>query len=81
MSCPTETFTMSPEEFSAARTKLLSDQGIEIPEGVNHGTISKLGATVQYDYDGETLTLTVISKPFLISCGAARNMMRKFFVA
>lgn len=80
MSCPTETFTMTPEEFTAARAELLDKQGIEIPDGVNHGNISKLGATVQYDYDGTTLTLTVISKPFLISCGAARNMMRKFFV-
>lgn len=58
------TFPLTPEQF-AARKAELEKNGVPITG--NAGTISKMGVRVEYVYNGSTLTVTVLKKPFLIS--------------
>jgi hypothetical protein len=55
---------MTQGEFDTVAARLKS-QGIELsgPSGM----IEKMGVKAEYSYDGETLTVKVIEKPFLVT--------------
>lgn len=56
---------MTQVEFDAIGEKLKSSQGIELTG--TEGTIEKMGVKAGYTYDGETLTVEVLEKPFLVT--------------
>jgi len=56
------TYPLTPQQFSALRTKLL-ELGISLP-AESTGLLSYQGITLGYSYDGQTLTLTEGKKPF-----------------
>ena len=58
-----KTYVLSPSGFSALRTRLL-ELGVTLPDG-NAGRIRSNGVVLEYQYDGETLTLKGIEKPFI----------------
>ena len=80
MSCPTITIPLSSAEFAEVRTRLQTEHGILIPVGELTGDIFSHGAEIEWTYDGSsTLTFTVTSKPFFISCDKANEIVRGFF--
>ena len=56
---------MTPGQFDAVAERLKSSQGIELSGPT--GTIEKMGVKASYAYDGETLTVELIEKPFLVT--------------
>ena len=66
--CPSQTFAnVTPEQFATMQQKA---QASGIPIEGNSGTASKFGGHFQWNYDPTTqsLTITVTSPPFLMSC-------------
>lgn len=64
-----KTYSLTPQQFDALRTKLLS-QGITIPSGTDGGFSipTPLGEVeAKYHYDGSKLTLTILKKPVFLS--------------
>ncbi len=60
-----KTYPLTPDQFSALRTKLLST-GVTLS---SDGILSYQGIVLKYHYDGEALTLTIQEKPLLIPSG------------
>lgn len=60
-----KTYPLTPTQFNALRTKLLS-QDIQLPSD-SQGVLSFKGIELKYNYDGAKLTLSVLKKPFLIA--------------
>ncbi len=56
---------MTQGEFDAVAARLKSSEGIELSGRT--GTIEKMGVKAGYSYDGETLTVEVMEKPFLVT--------------
>lgn len=69
-------FTLTPEQFEAKRA-ILANNGINVTD--NTGTIDTHGCVIDYSYDGATLTLTVRSKPWLITEAAIESKLTGFF--
>ena len=60
-----KTYSLSPQQFSALRTRLL-ELGVTLPDG-NQGNISYQGIVLSYAYDGTgTLALDVVKKPMFV---------------
>ena len=59
-----KTYPLSPSSFAALRSRLL-ELGVTLPDG-NGGRIRSNGVVLEYQYDGETLTLKGIEKPFIV---------------
>lgn len=60
-----------------AKKAVLAQNGIVI-DG-DSGTVDSHGVTVDYTYDGETLALTVVKKPFFCPESAVEDKLREFF--
>lgn len=56
----------------------LEKEDIHISE--DSGEVSKQGVKVRYSYDGQTLTINVISKPFLVSTGYVEEKIKSWFI-
>jgi hypothetical protein len=56
---------MTQDEFDAVAARLKSSEGIALNGPT--GTIEKMGVKAGYSYDGETLTVEVMEKPFLVT--------------
>ena len=75
--CPTATFTgVSAQVIDCLRGRL-EEQGLKVPPG-NSGTISGRIATLEFELDEEsaTLTVTVTDKPWILPCEAIMGRMR-----
>ena len=70
---------MTPDQFSKAGQELQARQGITLTG--NEGTISKMGVTAAYKYDGAHLTVTVTDKPFFVTEEYCEGELRKFLGA
>lgn len=70
------TFQISPAELEAKRQQL-GKSGITI-EG-DSGTIQTHGVALSYTYDGATLTVTTVSKPFYIPQSTIDSELSGFF--
>lgn len=57
-------FTITPDQMAGFRQQATS-QGILVPAS-NSGTVTHDGVSIGYAFDGTTLTLTILSKPFFI---------------
>lgn len=68
--------SITPERFEAKR-KELAAQGIDIKG--ESGRVEAHGVKVDYKYDGATLSLAVISKPFIISTAAVEGRLKAWF--
>jgi hypothetical protein len=69
------TYQLTPEEY-AARTKQIAERHrIEITG--TDGKIEKMGAVIHYHYDGATLTLDVVEKPFFVSQEQAETLIKQ----
>ena len=63
----TKQFTITPAQFTAY-LGLMPSNGFTIsPVDADRGQAVGRGVTINYDYDGITLTLTIVDKPFFIS--------------
>ncbi len=61
-----KTFTITPAQFTAYLA-LMPSNGLEItPVDADHGQAVGHGVTIDYAYDGTTLTLTGRDKPFFV---------------
>jgi hypothetical protein len=56
---------MTQAQFDTLAARLKSSQGIELAGPV--GTIEKMGVKASYAFDGETMTVEILEKPFLVS--------------
>ena len=70
------TITLTRSEFDAASAKLLK-QGILLTG--DKGSVTHNGVTIDFAYFGDTLTLDVVKKPFLVSEGILESTIRKWF--
>lgn len=77
--CPAQTIKLTPEQFKAAAAKILVQYGIEIDTTKPSGEIDAHGAFATWAYDGENLTYSILSKPWIISCGHANQAVAEFF--
>ncbi len=66
---------MTPEEFTVKAAQLRAEQGIDL-SGSTGGQISKSGVTAEWAYDGKTLTVTVLKKPFYATIGLCEGKLR-----
>ncbi len=57
-----KTYPLTPQQFSALRTKLL-ELGVTLPAG-DVGILEHSGITLSYSYDGTSLRLKIEDKPF-----------------
>ena len=60
-----KTYPLTTQQFNALRTHLLLS-GIQIPSD-GQGIIAFKGIQLKYNYDGTTLTLSILKRPMLIS--------------
>ena len=67
---------MTPDQFAHAGQQLQSKQGITLTG--NEGTISKMGVTAGYKYDGAHLTVNVLEKPFFVTEEYCEGELKKF---
>ncbi len=67
---------MTPEEFQAKAAQLKEQAGIDL-QG-DKGTAAGHGVTVNYAYDGTTLSLDVTHKPFFVSVGYCEDQINKW---
>lgn len=75
--CPTATFTeVSVQVIDKLRSRL-EDEGLKVPPG-NSGTITGRVATLEFEWNEEsaTLTVTVTDKPWILPCEAIMGRMR-----
>ena len=56
---------MTQAQFDALAARLKSSQGIEL--GGPAGTIEKMGVKARYAFDGNTMTVEILEKPFFVS--------------
>ena len=68
-------YPLTPEQY-AAKTKVIAEKH-RIQISGNEGRIEKMGAVIQYRYDGANLTLDVVEKPFFISQEQAEQFLRQ----
>jgi hypothetical protein len=71
----TQTFPLTPDKFATLQAKVKSSLGIDMG---NNGTESLRGFTVNWNYDGSTLTVSVTKKPFYIPDEAIESYMTSF---
>ena len=74
MSCATQVFTVTPGQFAEIQAQAAA-KGLQL--ATDSGTCEHSGVTVQYAYDAtaQTLSLTVLSKPFIVSCGMVNGKL------
>ena len=76
--CEPVTFNNVPSGTFECMKNHLTNYGIDVPYG-SSGELSSHGITALYVWDGESkLTIEIIQKPRLISCGTADNEIGKF---
>ena len=56
---------MTQAQFDALAARLKAAQGIELTGPA--GTIEKMGVKARYAFDGETMTVEILEKPFIVS--------------
>jgi hypothetical protein len=59
-----QSFTATPDQIASLRNQLYAE-GVTLPDG-NSGQITGDGITANFSYDGTTLTVTIIDKPWYI---------------
>ena len=67
---------MTPDQFAQAGKTLEAKQGITLTG--NEGTLSKMGVTAAYKYDGAHLAITVLEKPFFVTEEYCEGELKKF---
>ena len=70
---------MTPDEFAKAGAELQAKQGIALTG--NQGTLSKMGVTAGYKYDGAHLTINILEKPFFVTEDYCEAELKKFLGA
>ncbi|KKG15222.1 hypothetical protein EO98_15515 [Methanosarcina sp. 2.H.T.1A.6] len=78
MGCNPVTFhNVTPNVFNCMKQKLES-AGLHVPSG-NSGEISGSGVVADFNWDGTAnLTITVKSKPFIVSCDTVTGKIQDF---
>ena len=69
---------MTPGQFDAIVERLRSSQGIHLTGPT--GTIEKMGVKAGYVYDGETLTVELLEKPFLVTREYVEEKLKEWLV-
>lgn len=67
---------MTRTEFTAAQQRV-RDMGREIDGDV--GTISDMGVTIRYYYDGDVLRVRLVSKPWVIRKSTVQSKVQEMF--
>ena len=67
---------MTPEEFIAMTRQLEQKEGITLSG--KQGTITKMGVTASYAYDGKILTVTILDKPFFVTTEYCEQQLRNW---
>jgi hypothetical protein len=71
-------FTVSPSQVSAFRANLAA-HGVTLPAGDSGQFVdSEHDITFGYAYDGTTLTVTIIDKPWLYPASTIFNAMNEY---
>jgi len=68
---------VSDDTFNCMKKKL-QNYGIYVPPG-NRGELSGKGITADFEWDGQSnLTITIMKKPFIVSCEIAAQKIKGF---
>ncbi len=70
---------MTPDQFARAGQELQAKQGIALTG--NEGTLTKMGVTAAYKYDGAHLTVNITDKPFFVTEEYCEAELKKFLTA
>ena len=70
---------MTPEQYASAGQQLQAKQGVALTG--NEGTLSKMGVTAAYKYDGAHLSINILEKPFFLSEDFCEAEIKKFVSA
>ena len=60
-----KTYPLTPQQFATLRTRLL-EAGVTLPSD-NQGVLSFRGIELKYNYDGATLTLSILKRPWIFA--------------
>ena len=67
--CNPVTYNNIPPDVFTCMKKKLEAAGIHVPPG-NSGDMEGSGVKAHFEWDGKkNLTITIIDKPFIVSCG------------
>lgn len=69
-------YPVTPQKFQAIRRNF-AEHGVEVPDETS-GEISQHGVTARFTYDGITLRLSIIKKPFLATTSYVTNSLNEF---
>lgn len=68
---------MTPEQFGQAVERVKQSLGVDVPTPA--GTLSHSGVKASYDFNGTTLTINVLSKPFFVKEGYVEDQIHAWF--
>ena len=69
---------LTPEAYAAA-TKIIADKhGIVMTD---EGTITKMGVTASYKFDGSTLSIAILEKPFFVTTEYCEDQIKSLIAA
>jgi hypothetical protein len=77
--CPAITIELTSEAFTAAAAKLRASHGISVDTTQPTGEIDDGATKASWAYDGTTLTINVLSRPWYASCGTVVKDITEFF--
>ena len=67
---------MTPGQFASAGRELQAKHGVTLAG--NEGTLSRMGVTAAYKYDGAQLSVNILEKPFFMSEDFCESEIKKF---
>ena len=74
-----KTYPLTPQGFTALRTRLL-ELGVTLPTEA-YGDLTYQGIKLRYSYDGEALQLSIQQKPFLIPASMIWEQVDKWLAS
>lgn len=74
-----KTFPCLPSQFDSLRSRLMQ-LGVTLPSGTD-GVIAHSGIELKYHYDGATLTISILKKPFILSSSLVWSKVEEWIAA
>lgn len=70
---------MTRVQFEAARFRLVTQHLVTADTDADHGTLRAHGVTLDYNFDGAALNITIEHKPLLFGVGFVEGKIREWF--
>lgn len=74
-----QTFKLTPAQLKACADRIKAEHGIDIDPTQPSGTVTSHGVTLKWTYDGATLGVSCVNKPWVVSMSTVVNGINDFF--